>query len=86
VIPIFDLSYKQSRMLESFSTLKRLGAGSFGSVYLVENDKKEKYALKQVYLKQETATPQECERNEQMADGEIMFLRSMNSPYIIKLY
>ena len=68
--------------LEKYKNNKRLGKGAYGDVYLVEDGKGTEYALKLISVKMIEAEPHLRE----YLDGEIECMRSMNSPYIIKLY
>lgn len=37
-------------MLKNYEIIEKIGEGQFGTVYLVQNSKKEKYALKTVKI------------------------------------
>ena len=45
--PDFDLG---TSIQNKFTIIQKLGRGGFGDVYLVENSKKQRYALKTEYL------------------------------------
>ena len=68
--------------LEKYKNNKRLGKGAYGEVSLVKDEKATEYALKLITVKMIEAEPHLRE----YLDGEIECMRSMNSPYIIKLY
>lgn len=69
----------EDKFLPDFRTLKELGSGSFGTVYMVQRivDKK-KYVIKTVRIK-------EMSRAEQIdAIGEVKLLADMHSPYVVR--
>lgn len=68
--------------LEKYKNKKRLGKGAYGDVYLVEDEKGTEYALKLISVKMIEAEP----HLRGYLEGEIECMRSMKSPYIIKLY
>ena len=68
--------------LEKYKNKKRLGRGAYGDVCLVENEKGEQFALKLISVKMIEAEP----HLQEYLDGEIECMKTLDSPYIIKLY
>jgi serine/threonine protein kinase len=68
-------------MLDQYKIKKRLGSGTYGDVYLVEDEERHKYAMKLIKLKVLEEDPD----MENYFYGEVECLKSMNSPHIIRL-
>jgi len=82
---LIGLLYKylnQLMFLNKYKNKKRLGKGAYGDVYLVEDEKGTQLALKLISVKMIEAEPHLRE----YLDGEIECMKSMNSPYITKLF
>jgi serine/threonine protein kinase len=69
--------------LSKYVSKKKLGKGAYGDVYLVEDEKGEKYALKLIAL---TKFEGEEEYMREYLEGEIECMKEMDSPHTIKLY
>jgi serine/threonine protein kinase len=69
-------------MLEKYKTKKRLGSGTYGDVFLVEDDDEKQFAMKLIKLK----VLEEDPFMEEYFYGEIECLKSMNSRHIIRLH
>ena len=79
--------------VNEYSILSRLGSGSFGTVFLVENsDTKEKYAMKCMALKNpKTLTMKRVKRESSVSPHgscrkEIAILKRLNHPNVVKLF
>ena len=68
--------------LNKYQNKRRLGKGAYGDVHLVEDDNGEQFALKLIEVRMIEDEPHLRE----YLDGEIECMKSMDSPYIIKLY
>ena len=69
--------------LNKYKNKRRLGKGAYGDVFLIEDQEKgEQFALKLISVKMIEQEP----HLRQYLDGEIQCMKTMNSPYIIKLY
>ena len=69
-------------MIEDYKTLKKLGRGAFGTVYLVRDEDGNEFAIKQLDKKRIARQPY----LEEYLRGEIEIMKQLNSPYIIKLF
>lgn len=68
--------------LNKYKNKRRLGKGAYGDVYLVEDENAQLFALKLISVRMMDQEPHLRE----YLDGEIECMRTMNSPYITKLY
>ena len=93
---VVSTSQKSNNMLvkvNEYSVLSRLGTGSYGTVFLVENNvTKEKYAMKCMAKKNpKTLTMKRTKRDSSISPHgscrkEIAILKQLNHPNIVKLY
>jgi serine/threonine protein kinase len=67
---------------DKYKNKRSLGRGAFGQVYLVEDKEGKEYAMKLISVDAIKKEPYLME----YLDGEIECMKTMDSPYIIKLY
>ena len=68
--------------LKNYTILKKLGKGSFGTVYLVKKKNTNKnYAMKKIDV-----SKYKNKRYKEAIHNEAMLLQKINSEYIIKIY
>jgi serine/threonine protein kinase len=73
---------QSSKTGKIYKTIKPLGKGQYGNVYLIEDEQKNQYALKQVDLN----ILKEDKNMLKLFENEIKIMEMMNNPRILKLY
>jgi serine/threonine protein kinase len=68
-------------ILGKYKNKKKLGKGAYGEVLLVEDNKGQQYALKLITMKSLLKESYLVD----YLEGEIECMKSLNSPYIMKL-
>ena len=71
-----------SKTGKTYKKLKSLGKGQYGNVYLIEDEKRNKYALKLVDLN----IIKKDKNMLELFENEIKIMEMMNNPRILKLY
>ena len=69
-------------MIEEYKTIKKLGRGAFGTVYLVQDEEGNQFAIKELDKRRIAREPY----LEEYLRGEISIMKELNSPHIIKLH